>query len=79
MDNSNLDRAAIFLEEDALLKIRRGQGQSLLVVEGLVWVTQTGDPRDVFLAPNEFFVLNGPGRTIVQALEPSRLLVLAGE
>jgi hypothetical protein len=79
MDYGNFDRAATILDEDAFLKIRDGQGQSLLVLEGLVWVTQTGDPRDVFLSRNEFFRLNRPGLTVVQALEPSRLLVLAGD
>lgn len=77
MDNGTLERAATFLPKDAFLHIRNGQGQSLLVHEGLVWITQNGDPRDLFLAAGEFFRLNRPGLTIVQALEPTQLLVLA--
>ncbi len=73
----DLDQAARTLGKDSLLRIRRGRGHTVMVLEGLAWVTQDGDPRDIFLAPGESFTLDCPEMTLVQALEDTRLLVLA--
>jgi hypothetical protein len=78
MDISNLERASMRLDTHALLRIQDGAGQGVAVVDGMVWITQDGDPRDVFVAGGQSFRLDRPGLTIVQALEPTRLLMLAG-
>ena len=44
-------------------------------VRGGVWVTQTGDDRDVTLAPGEQFTPAPDGRVVVQALVASRVRV----
>ncbi len=77
MFTTDLERASTRLEKDALLRIRKGRGQIVTVLEGLVWVTQDHDPRDIFLGDGESFALDGGGLTIVQALERTQLLVLA--
>lgn len=73
----DLGHAARTLGKDALLRIRQGRGHTVMVLEGLAWVTQDGDPRDIFLGPGESFTLDCPDMTLVQALENTRLLVLA--
>jgi Protein of unknown function (DUF2917) len=60
-----------------LMKIRDGEGQTLAVFDGLVWVTQDGDPRDAFIAKGETFTLDRSGTAIVEALKDTRLAVLA--
>lgn len=77
MFTTDLERAAKVLDKDAVLRIRKGRGQSLIVLDGLIWVTQSGDRRDVFLGDGESVALEGSGLTVVQALERTRLLVLA--
>ncbi len=74
---NDLEHAARTLAKDALMRIRKGRGQIVTVLEGVVWITQDSDPRDIFLADGESFTLDGSRMTIVQALEPTRLLVLA--
>lgn len=44
---------------------------------GKVWVTQSGDGRDVVLSEGQEFVSMGEGKVVVQALEPARLVVKA--
>ncbi len=69
--------AARTLSKDALMRIRKGHGQVVTVLEGLVWVTQDAHPRDTFLADGESMQLEGSRMTVVQALQDTRLIVLA--
>ena len=65
------------LDAGQFMKVRDGEGQILAVFDGLVWVTQDGDPRDAFVAKGGVFTFDRPGLAIVEALESSRLAVLA--
>lgn len=77
MHTTDLYHVARSLAKDSLLRIRKGRGQTVMVIEGLAWVTQDGDPRDIFLEAGESFTLTCPEMTLVQALADTRLLVLA--
>jgi len=65
------------LDAGQFMKIRDGKGQILAVFDGLVWVTQDGDPRDAFVAKGGVFTFDRPGLAIVEAVKESRLAVLA--
>ena len=65
------------LDPGQFMKIRDGRGQILAVFDGLVWVTQDGDPRDAFVAKGGVFTFDRPGLAIVEAVKESRLAVLA--
>ncbi|MDT3678702.1 MAG: DUF2917 domain-containing protein [Burkholderiaceae bacterium] len=70
-------QASRTLSKDALMRIRKGRGQVVTVLEGLVWITQDANPRDTFLADGESMQLEGSHMTVVQALQDTRLIVLA--
>lgn len=74
--DTRFERALTRLEHGDLLRIQRGLGQSIAVFEGLVWITQDGDARDIFVMGGETFTLDAHGPAIVYALQPSRVLVL---
>jgi len=59
------------------LKVDGSAGQTLAVFDGLVWVTQAGDPRDAFVAPGDAFTFDRPGLALVEALSDSRLALLS--
>jgi hypothetical protein len=63
------------LRRGATLRIDDGQPHVIDVFEGLVWVTQDGDPRDVILEAGESFRFDGPGLTLVQAFDDARVLL----
>jgi len=65
------------LDTGQVLKIRDGKGQTLAVFDGLVWVTQDGDPRDAFIAKGDAFTFDRQGLAIVEAMKESRFAVLA--
>lgn len=73
----DFNRAGRSLSKGSLLRIPRGGGQTVMVLAGLVWITQDGDPRDIFLGDGELLTLDSPQMTIVQALADTRLLVFA--
>lgn len=74
---NEIAQAARTLSKDALMRIRKGRGQVVTVIEGLVWITQDAHPRDTFLADGESLQLDGSRMTVVQALQDTRLIVLA--
>jgi hypothetical protein len=68
--------AMIALEREAYLRVEPGTRVEIACVSGVVWVTQRGDLRDLFLARGESLKLLPRGVTMVTALEPSMVRVL---
>jgi hypothetical protein len=65
--------AAISLEPDASLRIRARHHVEIVCLSGLLWVTRTGDVRDLFVSSGESLRVAPVGLTLVTALEHSLL------
>lgn len=65
------------LAPGAVLRIADGPGRTVAVFQGLLWITQQEDPRDTLLGAGETFQLDRPGMAVAQALQDSRIAVLA--
>ena len=68
----------IALGSEKSVRVKAGTAVEITCVAGVLWVTQEGDPRDLFLAPGESLRLAGRGLTIVTALEPSFVRLVEG-
>jgi hypothetical protein len=44
------------------------RGDAILVTQGVLWVTQEGDPQDYIVKEGERFVANRHGSVVVEAL-----------
>lgn len=66
----------IALERDASLRIQPGTRVEIACLAGVVWITDAGDPRDLFLARGESLVLSLRGVTLITALEPATVRVV---
>ena len=69
MNSLNLSKGDVLLLRDLVV------GQAIYGLAGMTWVTQEGDSRDHLLGPGGSFQVRNPGRVVVEALKPSRLIV----
>lgn len=60
-----------------VLALRARAGHRVLCLDGSVWVTQDGDPRDLVLDAGESFTLDRRGTALVYALADSSVEVHA--
>ncbi len=67
MDLSQI-AASIPVPSSQPLRLPKGFGHRIAVLEGNVWVTQDGDPRDIVLSAGQDFVIQRPSATVVSAL-----------
>ena len=69
---SRQPQVGLNLDRNAVVDLRPArEGVTLGVREGLLWITQTGDPKDHLLGAGESFHTDARGLLVVQALEPS--------
>jgi Protein of unknown function (DUF2917) len=52
------------------------RGDAILVTNGVLWVTQEGDPKDYVLSAGEHFVANRHGTVVVEALTDAAMRTL---
>jgi Protein of unknown function (DUF2917) len=62
-------RPSMAMQKNALLSIAKPLGCRIDCLEGTLWITQDGDPRDTLLSAGEHHVADRGPRLIVQALE----------
>jgi len=70
-----LDIKPIPLATRSMHRIENGRGTEVLCLEGAVWITQEGDPRDIILSPGQSFVLDRRGVAVVYALKEAAITV----
>jgi hypothetical protein len=67
---------------DKIIDLEAGKGwalkgkqrqQTLLCLQGSIWVTQEGDLRDYVLEEGDAFLISLPGLVLVRALKPARV------
>src|SRR4030095_6232281 len=67
-----LNAPGIVLRKNQVLALDEAQGARLYSEDGIVWVTQDGDIRDIVLKPGESVVLDRDTQTLVQGFTPAR-------
>ena len=78
MDTS-LTQSVTKLARGAILRVDSALGQSIAVVQGMVWITQESDRRDTFLSDGDSFVFDQRGTALAQAITDTTLLAFVGE
>lgn len=72
-----LNRQPMAMKKNAMLSIEQPLGCRVECLQGILWITQDSDPRDIFLSAGEHHIADRRPRMIVQALE-SGLVRIAG-
>ena len=68
----------IALEPEEPLRLQGGTTLEIACLSGVVWITQQGDLRDLFLAPGESIRLELRHLALITALEPAAVKVRHG-
>jgi hypothetical protein len=50
-------------------------GEKLTSIDGIVWITQSGDPDDIVLCPGETFEITRKSPIIIQSMADTRLMI----
>jgi hypothetical protein len=74
--DTRLGHSLLPLRKGTARSVRGGAGRGVAVFQGHLWVTQTGDLRDVILGPGESFAFDRPGTVVLQALTDASVLLL---
>jgi len=62
------------LQRRGLYRLRGGKrGPAVTCLEGAVWITQAGDPRDHVLFAGEKFAIDRRGDVLVEAVREARV------
>jgi len=68
-----VDAPELELQEGQVVTLFDAKGTRIVARSGSVWVTEEGDRQDHIMGPGDARVVARAGRTIVQALAPSRI------
>ena len=67
--------AEVLLPKGRSLVLERALGRRIDLRSGVLWLTEPGRPRDVFLREGQQWVLGSDDRVVVTAWTPSQLRV----
>jgi hypothetical protein len=73
---ASLSHSLVRLAAEDLLRVQAVRGQCVAVFHGKVWITQQDDLRDYVVTSGETFTFDRAGLALVEALEPTTLVVL---
>lgn len=64
------------LSRKSLLKLMDDHsGEEITCLNGVIWITQTGNPEDIFLCNGETFAINQKGTILIQGMVETRLKI----
>ena len=71
----NVQRPALTLDTGQVVTLDDAAGLRISARFGSVWVTEEGNGKDFVVAGGETLVVQGRGRTVLQALQPSYITI----
>ena len=77
--NLHMDSAALALKAGQFVTLEDACGTKIRLQDGTAWVTEEGDPNDFTLFPGEAHTVTHAGRTVVQAMNPARIVLVENE
>lgn len=63
------------LDRGDLVRFADGACRKVLCIEGMLWITQAGDPRDHFLGPGESLILEHCIAALIEACDSAMLRI----
>jgi len=78
--HTHFDQARVELDRALFLRLADAKGTTVVCLEGCLWVTRDGSPKDVQLAPGDSYhledatpvIVTGFGPSLARLLQPTR-------
>jgi hypothetical protein len=70
-----LDIKPVRLAARSIARVEGAKGSQITCLDGVVWVTQANDARDIILARGQSFIIDRNGTTVVFAFKESAIAV----
>lgn len=67
------------LEHGMFLRLERAAGAQIRLLSGQVWITESGQPDDVFLSSGQSYDIVGSGRVVVEPQAALATLMVSRE
>ena len=67
------------LEHGMFLRLERAAGAQIRLLSGQVWITESGQPDDVFLSSGQSYDIVGSGRVVVEPQAALATLIVSRE
>jgi hypothetical protein len=77
LGHPQLPRVTIELEYDGVLPLRDSRGLRVVCLDGVVWITEHEDCKDIVLEPGGAYELSKNGTSVVLALRSARIAIEA--
>ena len=68
---ANFDQARVELDRALFLRLVNAAGTTVVCLEGCLWITRDGCPKDVELSPGQTYLVEDAARVIVTGFVPS--------
>ena len=69
-----IDLQPVQVPARSIHRIEGGKGLQITAVQGVVWVTQADDARDIVLSRGQSFILDRQGLAVVYALKDAAIV-----
>jgi Protein of unknown function (DUF2917) len=70
-----LDIKPMRLAARSIERVEGAKGQQITCLDGVVWITQANDTRDIILSRGQSFIVDRKGLTVVFALKEAAIAV----
>ncbi|TXI76953.1 MAG: DUF2917 domain-containing protein [Dokdonella sp.] len=70
--NLKLNSSELCLAHNVPVRLPFAKGTRVICVEGVLWLTVSGEAGDVFLRPGEVYAIHGRGPAVLEAIGGGR-------
>lgn len=69
----DLNSGEVCLQDNRPIRVCRARGLRITCTAGTVWITVTGEPGDIFLAPGQTYQLSSNSLALIESIGAGRI------
>lgn len=69
----DLNSGEVCLQDNRPIRLQRARGLRITCTAGTIWITVTGEPGDIFLAPGQTYQVGSNGLALIESIGAGRI------